>query len=830
MVITDICFTFATVITNLLYYLLTFLFMNKKLLKSLLVAGMLAVGIGVQAKVDVTDTYVMNADLSVDPATADNGWTLLNNWRQDWKAAEDETHVNVVEFYAGWGSLEKTAYAMTQTISLPAGYYRLAVNAFYREGNDGNGTNQDKAYIFAGEKKQNVYALANFYSICSEKGYQGSSDLWKASNAFYKGDFSNEFDFKMETDGDIEIGFQGKFDQMRSWVILGPVKLYEYTAADYQSDFDEKKGEAEALYGEKMNATVLSELKEAANATGFVTVDDVTSAIQTLNEKIAAAKNSIEIYKEIKQTIENTIAVIDPSLDLTEMWNAYNNGTLESADELYPMFQELEIAALGTADNTDYTKVIINPSFEWGNTFGWTVEASNDTGAKPNSNDTYTVYNADGDYLFNIWSIGNAISQTIEGLPNGTYKLQALIATDTGQKVQINGNNESIQIDASEEGKSTGVDGELEFKVLNNKATIGVEGVNKYWYKVDNFRLTLVKALNVEELLAELVSDYEKALAAAKAVDGKMEAEAKSGLDAAIATYGDVDKTDADALSDAIDALQKATKTATESVEVYANAEEKLTKMKELIESTNVYTEEAYNEYYGQWYQKYDEGTLTKTEAAALQDPFVVTGWHASITCDNFLLSAWNTNPDFKEAAYYINTWSREGESDGTDFLVPFFEYFGSPLNEKTLTATMTGLVAGKYTVSAWVRVAPSDNTAESAKGVTLQVNDGEAIDVCTGNMIDSGTERFFLNEFAALGNVSEDGELKIKFNVAADNNIHWLSFKNVKYVPGDATGINDVNTVSNTTNNIIFNLAGQRFKNAQKGLYIQSGKKVVKK
>lgn len=820
--------------------------MNKNLLKSLLVAGMLAVGVGVQAKVDVTDTYVKNANLSVDPKTADNGWTLLNNWYQDWRVSPDAEHVNVVEFYAGWGSLEKTAYAMSQTISLPAGYYRLAVNAFYREGNDGNGKNENKAYIFAGDKKQNVYALANFYGICTEKGYVGTSaentDLWKASNAFFKGDFSNEFDFKMETDGDIEIGFKGTFDQMRSWVILGPVKLYEYTAADYQSDFDEKKGEAEALYGEKMNATVLSELKEAANATGFVTVDDVTSAIQTLNEKIAAAKNSIEIYNEIKQTIENTIAAIDPSLDLAEMWTAYNNGTLESVDELYPMFQKLEIAALGTADNTDFTKVIINPSFEWGNTFGWTVKGSSDTGAKENSNAIYTIDNADGDYVFNIWPDGNPISQTINGIPNGNYKLTALIATDAGKAVRIFANDEILEVAADDAGKGIGVDGELEFTVFDGTVTIGAEGVDKYWYKVDNFRLVLVKYLSDEDIQAAIQKDRLAKVAELKAkaeeliADENISNAAKEKLEEYL-NYYELFKDQLPTLvmnDETYNTFLGMAEGAVDAAEGSIIATPILPKMKELTETTNVYTEEALKEYYSQWVVKYENGTLTKAEASALQDPFVVTGWHASITCDNFLLSAWDAKPDFADA-YYINTWSLEGEGDGSDFKVPFFEYWTSDdnsLGERTLTATLEGIPSGTYTAIAWVRVrvknTPEGEEAFVPKGITMQLNDGEVVDVTTGNQV--GTSQFYLKEFAAKGEVAEDGILKIKFMVAADNTISWLSFKNVNYVPGDATGIKDVNTVSNTTNNIIFNLAGQRVQNAQKGLYIQNGKKVVKK
>ena len=203
--------------------------------------------------------------------------------------------------------------------------------------------------------------------------------------------------------------------------------------------------------------------------------------------------------------------------------------------------------------------------------------------------------------------------------------------------------------------------------------------------------------------------------------------------------------------------------------------------MKELVDATNVYTAEAKNEYYDQWVVKYNDGTITKAEANALQDPFIVTGWHANITVDNFLLSAWDTNPDFQDAPYYINSWSIEGESDGSNFKVPFFEYWtndDSSLGEKTLTATMNGLEAGEYNVTAWVRVRMKNGAEAPATGVKLQANDGEAVDVCDGEAFGP----MYVKEVAATGTVAEDGVLKIKFNVAADNNVSWLSFKNVKF------------------------------------------------
>lgn len=217
-------------------------------------------------------------------------------------------------------------------------------------------------------------------------------------------------------------------------------------------------------------------------------------------------------------------------------------------------------------------------------------------------------------------------------------------------------------------------------------------------------------------------------------------------------------------------------------VQVYAIAAPKLAAMKAEVESTNVYTEAAYNEYYGQWVTKLDAGTLTMAEASALQDPSVVTGWRDAVNVDNFLLSAWDAEAD-KFVGYYINTWSVEGDNDGSNFRVPFFEYWtgdDASLGERTLTATMEGMEPGKYDVSAWVRVRMKNGAEAPTYGITLSANEGEAVDVAAGEQV--GTSPFYLGEYTATGVVGEDGVLKIQFNVAADNNISWLSFKNVNF------------------------------------------------
>ena len=244
----------------------------------------------------------------------------------------------------------------------------------------------------------------------------------------------------------------------------------------------------------------------------------VANALKASDAKTTfdAAKLAYETDKTAEGAIDKYAAAINAAIDVVnacdvvkaafagyklstlgtaavkEVETKYNAGEYKDVAEVSAAY----VAAVKTqnAVGSDFTGAIVNPSFELGNANGWTYEASDDHGAKENSNGTYTMSNNDGKYVFNIWSKGNAISQTIEGLPNGTYKLQAVIATDGGQKVQLNANDKNVQIDATDKG--TGVEGEVEFEVTDGKATIGAEGVNKYWYKVDNFRLTLVNPAN----------------------------------------------------------------------------------------------------------------------------------------------------------------------------------------------------------------------------------------------------------------------------------------------------------------------------------------------
>ena len=395
--------------------------MDKNVLKSLLVAGMLAVGTGMQAKEDVTGLYLQNAGL-----TSLDGWNHVGytDWRTD-------GGVPVIEFW-NWES----QFNFDQTITLSKGDYRLAVNSFYRESWGGNGTNNNMAWIFAGEKKQNVIALNSMSDL---SGYAGSNDLYKAATAFSLGKFSNEFDFSIEADGtEITIGFTGTTPN-GGWCILGPVKLYQYTLEDYMVDYRAKVAEAELYLDEKMSAEARAALNAAiVEESTLASAVDVAEAIQNLNEAINAAQASIAGYAKLNAALDKGDTFIEEAITnggapescasaLDAIKAEYEAGTIADADidakiaEISAVM--LSVAKQQTKVGADMTALLTNPYFEQ-EEYGWTVEAATGSGpngragnVRPGGSAENRCYEAWNSPKFDIYQI-------VENAPYGVYEIE----------------------------------------------------------------------------------------------------------------------------------------------------------------------------------------------------------------------------------------------------------------------------------------------------------------------------------------------------------------------------------------------------------------------
>ncbi|MDE5942109.1 MAG: hypothetical protein K2H14_08370, partial [Muribaculaceae bacterium] len=181
----------------------------------------------------------------------------------------------------------------------------------------------------------------------------------------------------------------------------------------------------------------------------------------------------------------------------------------EEFNEIYALLRErVALRAIELGGDADLTDAIINPSFEMGKPWGWNVIYSSDTGVMPNSNDTYYAAGCHGDYLFNTWWQGTPVTQTIEGLPAGHYRLEARVASDNNAGIYLtaNGEKELKVISGDDNIKKTFFDIAVEFDLAAGEPlTIGAVGSaddgehtfladGHWWYKADDFRLTLISA------------------------------------------------------------------------------------------------------------------------------------------------------------------------------------------------------------------------------------------------------------------------------------------------------------------------------------------------
>ena len=273
-----------------------------------------------------------------------------------------------------------------------------------------------------------------------------------------------------------------------------------------------------------------------------------------------------------------------------------------------------------------------------------------------------------------------------------------------------------------------------------------------------------------------------------------MNADVKTALTTALTNFK------ASATLDTYNTLSSAVTDAENSANAYASAKTALDNREKLYEDNNFITADAYQIYYTEPLAKYEARTLTTDEANAINNPYAISGWRADANTNKFMGSAYGIT-DYNGAVPYVNTWSKEGESDGSNFKVPFYEYWvgdGDILGDKTLTTTKTGLTAGKvYKVTAWVRARLSNNQTAPVTGITMDAG-GSSVAI-TGTLV--GSSQLYLDNYTVYGTADSEGTLTVNFKVACTN-ASWLSFQNLKYEEATVTALdeNSDNTIADAS------------------------------
>lgn len=244
--------------------------------------------------------------------------------------------------------------------------------------------------------------------------------------------------------------------------------------------------------GEKMYQALIdvNAALEAAKANVAI-VAELTTTTTKLTDAITDYEDTAR-----KDALDNAAALVAESDDVDSM-------TDEQMKDLIARMEDA-IAALKIPADVDFTKAsdeeplevteyfVENPSFELGDLTGWTAYKGSDTGAKENSNATYTINGADGSYVFNTWS-GSApaegfwLSQTVKNLPAGGYTIYAILASDANNviTIDVNGTSESFTMEGD---KATANNASLQFAIAEgDEAVIKVSSPS--WFKADNFKL-----------------------------------------------------------------------------------------------------------------------------------------------------------------------------------------------------------------------------------------------------------------------------------------------------------------------------------------------------
>lgn len=137
---------------------------------------------------------------------------------------------------------------------------------------------------------------------------------------------------------------------------------------------------------------------------------------------------------------------------------------------------------------------------------------------------------------------------------------------------------------------------------------------------------------------------------------------------------------------------------------------------------------------------------------------------------------------------FQVNTWSNEGNDDGTNMTTPFVEYwriYSGNLNNATLSRNLTGFQPGTYTVSLKVR-AYKERSTEIPDGstVTFTANGvSYPFSGTTKSYDDSNNDRDYAwryEEYSVPVTVGTDGkiDLSITLNGAKFN---WISLKDLE-------------------------------------------------
>lgn len=662
--------------------------------------------------------------------------TAYSNWTWTFPNGENKNNAGnndnfVVECYHKQFTFKTTLAAGT----LPAGVYGVTAQGFYRQ----DGSDNDHLPVFYVNSEEQTFPPRT-----------GSEDsMNNASTSFSSGLYTIDPIYIRIEDADaFEVGAKLATNEAL-WCIWDNFQLTYY-------------GDV-TVAAVKMKASV-----------------DAYNAAMTEAEAFTESSMFASDWTALQTAIsDNTLDLNDPSLTevalttATEYLVAAN--TAATAAVAGKTTYNTAVSTINGGTDVDLTSLITNPSFETGNTNGWTNSGAVNIQAQNNS----SFDNKQGTYYAERWHVAGAIdfNQTVKYLPAGIYKIEAYMYSDTGD-AKLYANSEEASVSTSQKY----------FAVVEilDKGSIKIGAsctlTASTWFCLDDFKMTY------------LASSY--AAMPYTLATGKMGTDKSAAQTSAETTFV------AEPTMDHYNALLDAISAAEMSVANYAKLKAAIDEANAIMDANNFVTAAATTAFQDEIDDATDGWTnVTFTDAEATAEIVAlgsaVSGHRGNKDgkAGNYIVSAWDTYTDGETHewdGYVINTWSIEGNSDGSDFIVPFLEYWVSDTNNlpaKTMTATLTDLPNGTYEIELWARAqrrSDADFNGDNSM-ITMSVNGGDAVSIMsnTSNNVGSGTSVMRLGRYTARGVVT-DGTLTLTIDVKLGSNVHWLSWRDVTYTKLD--------------------------------------------
>lgn len=466
---------------------------------------------------DITAETITNADF----ASNVDGWTKTD--------AGFAYEARVAEFYSGWGSLENTSGSLLQEVTLPAGKYRLTGKAFFRQG-ESFGTNPAKSlgYMVAGDNKVLVKTLGSVEGL----GAYANSRV-EAANAFYTdGLYDNVLEFTLAEETTLNIGFETTFDEMRSWFIVGEVKLESaqpvpgalfplfeeqamafcsysnmamYSLSGVMSRWEALTGVVNEIYGAISNGEKVLDAK-VVNTMDAMT--DMLAELDKINE-FYAEFNEIKFscYDIQDNSVANTPEVAAAFEDVVSL--SYNTAGISTLADLQALADTLLYASrqyvLNAVPNEgftfDYTFLIEGVG---NSTAGWVNDVPGFSGnfvyKHSNEKDTETLKKNGFIEAWNPSAYTGTISYTKNELPNGYYRISAYAFTNG--TTTFFANADSVIVENTSMYVQPVIDSVL---VTDGTLKFGLAVENANWVGITNIALEFVAAAPAVEPVGKKV-------------------------------------------------------------------------------------------------------------------------------------------------------------------------------------------------------------------------------------------------------------------------------------------------------------------------------------